>query len=1134
MLTSAETGIDTSAEAGAKPEITQEKVLKDFRYAKEKYKREVGNKPKAELTADEIFDLNAFNGAFETNEHRIGANFEKNRFTYTNKITNPNGGPDIEQEEGVPIEGMLNFLEKKLSISKSKAERDKIEEVLKTLKNPDVSKTYEEAHENQIIDIQPGETDDPIMFARKRQEALFASKDHRATGNMLENYNAGLATLKRRRELIIPPKVAATVPATGTGSTTAPIAAPPVTTAGPEGTSIIEAAEESEDDLADTEEDTAAVEDIKPAVAEGTGIPGDTILPETLETAEEDSEEENAPVTSEGNLEPEISTERGTNTTAQTRGRYEFGVIRDDDVIDKNASLQARKDFHERISKGRWFEFWRWPEKIALRLSEGGIENIQQEKLRNACIANGVSFLDIKQIKSAITEADRIQSNERQESLLERFAAGRIVKREDDKKPIIEEKVLLAEDSPLRAALLSDIIKPVVDGEITGSRTEQQKQIQEKLAAVIKKNLNDPKVKEIFGAEASDFGYVAEYFATDLLEKSLAVKEQMEFHKESLEQISAYIDIHIGIARDQSNTDTRNTVDRAVAWARSRQNDRMFTKGVQEVVGNRGWILNPAVVGIATSLATHGLLSSVGFGGRVAGIAAPIAGAMGGAVVAGARRYFEIGGDRRMQEAELSMGEVLPEKRHATDRIGKWMERAMGGYRREDLLQYRYDSVKTSDLINGSGEINNIFDTDSTNPKRTLKSVDQLLSQPLDIPAGIDDTTKEIRESNRKAVAERMEEIRLRINRGKRQKVDLLTFSDKTQVNQELNALYDAADKLEQALTASDADVAALKFFADTALNDAFDRDKKLKDNGFRGYRARQAAGAAVFGGTVGLAGALTTGVFLQHGAAEIARHNPGISKVPIIGGLFQPGQTALEKTAHNIGTVLGHPEIGTGPASVDTFKDMFDHGGRVNIGNTTLEANPDHTVTFFDRNTNQPLSNIPKTYLEADGKLIVPGNIGDLPGEMHSWAHSETFEHSIRQQIQEAMAVNEVTKIDIGELTVGIKGNEVHILTSDQIDPITGKLIPGQKPLIGTIDQNSNFHFTGATSEEISKVQAELAAHGFKTQVEDIPGKSEIKGVIDHFKEKGMVEKANRLFWHDNNTTMHLNAQGILVGARW
>lgn len=125
--------------------------------------------------------------------------------TYTKTFPNIETGETLSQEEGIPVEHLINRLQRELdSLPPDDLQRKEIEDNLKILKTPGVTKTYEEAHGEKVKD-NPSES--VILRSRKKEEANIISKDYRGEGTREDepaNYFKAEEALAHRLELQIP------------------------------------------------------------------------------------------------------------------------------------------------------------------------------------------------------------------------------------------------------------------------------------------------------------------------------------------------------------------------------------------------------------------------------------------------------------------------------------------------------------------------------------------------------------------------------------------------------------------------------------------------------------------------------------------------------------------------------------------------------------------------------------------------------------------------------------------------------------------------------------------------------------------------------------------------------------------
>jgi hypothetical protein len=959
-------------------------------------------------------------------EDAVGNSIESKRpkdtltVEFPDKIT----GRTFKQQEGIPVEGLIDFLQ---TISDDQPEnseaKKQIEEQIKILKAN--SKSYAKSHVLTDFDVKGS---DPVktgrngdkyrkLHERKDLEALYTSKDHRAAGSengdqarMEKNWETSEDTLANRLELIIPPEKAE------------------------------ETKKEEEKDNEDKDKDK-----------------------------EKDKEEED-------------------KKDDEIKVREAVVASREKDIYAKAREL-ASKLVQKEMDAGAGYNPLNWGRKIGLyllrpyweqRLTQEIVK--QTEEKHNAYstidLKNSViRFPDLFKGKTAKlivdTEANRALEQEsaqaKIQNIKERFnegltESGREVS-EEHKADVFEAK------GEVKKALEEKILKRIIKGEITDEAS-----LQTALAAFVTENRTKDEFKEfmqLFGSDANQFKRLTQYFASDLLQVGLDIKADLgEITDEKLATIDQRVRILLA---------------NPTKWgAESQAYFGVVDRFVARIGSHRpGALLNAGTVGaafaIGAAVATRGSTAL-----QLAGLTVPGIGAIFGGAAAYARKRQEFSANRQVYNLESAYNEAPVDEK---------MEK-----RAEIFKKSNYETKSSTDLLDA---------LQKSKEKPETEIQDAIIDAIADI-------------SSRMYFNDELKA-------GKKPTVDLITFENRTNVEQARATLDHemivARRALRETIEAAGGDTmseADAKIQAQNLINAAIeikrraiqeDYDKKnaqfTKDA--RTEALRHAATVAAFG--------FSGGLLSQEGLALAARTIPGITEVPVIGSwLFKRGQTTLEKGINMGVSALGYPEIGLENNTINTFQEMFQKGGTVNMGRFTIEANPtNHTMSFFDRATHKLIPGMPEAHLEAGGKIIVSGNLNNLPPEMKNWVSTETLEHSLKQQIQEAVKSGEIKNIAVGNTRMQIEGDKVWILRTDQYDAL-GHLKPGEKILGGTISTDGTLHFTGETTESITKIKTELAANGFQTPTENIPETGSV-GVKEHFEKLGMIEKANRGEFLNNGT---------------
>ena len=246
--------------------------------------------------------------------------------------------------------------------------------------------------------------------------------------------------------------------------------------------------------------------------------------------------------------------------------------------------------------------------------------------------------------------------------------------------------------------------------------------------------------------------------------------------------------------------------------------------------------------------------------------------------------------------------------------------------------------ITDTQWLNGGGQ-------DITGEER--ESIEEL--EKLDISEG--------QETNRRKLFARISEWTTRSNFGIREHIDLIRFGrGEFEVSRDIASRKIAELELKaRSAGITDKQIEEYERSADSQWERKFIQNREQQDRAFNQYRLRQAVGAAIYGGTVGLVGGLAIKEALEHSGI-----NP-------VGG-------AIDKVRE----LLGHHEKASAP-SVDNFKDLYSKGGSVEISDHfQAVVNPtDHTVSIIDTNTNEAVAGLSKVTLTPDGHMT---SIGEMP----------------------------------------------------------------------------------------------------------------------------------------------------------
>ncbi|GEM_PF-6854977 len=504
----------------------------------------------------------------------------------------------------------------------------------------------------------------------------------------------------------------------------------------------------------------------------------------------------------------------------------------------------------------------------------------------------------------------------------------------------------------------------------------------------------------------------------------------------------------------------------ASLYAKTEQSVRLADKFVRwcqtSRFTGRGWLANPATAGLMFGLGVYGVGQIAGWGARTA-MAVPVAGSAAGALFAGIRRWSELKVDFAMNERDIAVS------RNVT-----------GKPRREALKKYSYDKKSTNELKNQVQDI------------KTLSL-----------------------ETDQRKLARSIAEIEIRSDFSEENHVDLITYESGAKTETNRLELLEAMDEAKSRLIRAGVNRDQLNIWLNESRaqwRQTFTQNKEQQDKAFAIYKTRNAAGAAAASAMFGLG----IGFGIQEGLAETARHFPDTANLPVVGGLFKTGQTAAEKAVNWAATQAGHPEIGAPPVSMESLRNLYPTGGKVELGNN-LQAiiSPDHAASIVDKATAQTIGT---GNVSPDGSLHFAGdsqftgseldNKFKASGFITNEIDNPTTKPSILSGIKEAAAQQRVETFQSGNIH-GV------------FDGVTGK--------VSMVDDVSKMAFTAHFSADgifsldhtenptidFDKAKEFLAAAGFT----NISEHQEAGGnVIDHLLNKSSEElKAQGIIETDN-----------------
>lgn len=902
------------------------------------------------------------------------------------RFANHHTGEEFTQQEGIPVNKLIEFLrEKSKSLPKGSEERKKLREAAKILFRN--SKLYRRL---------PHRMEPNRLLGRVHYEAQLVSMDSdRATGSMDGDWYEAEKDLINRRELILPPPV--------TGTTAIPEAATPET-----------------------------------------GTPAVTTTAEAGITTPTTRTPPTTPAETEG--------PKGSDTTPLEEVRREFAIINRSVDIKKRARELAEEQLRNEMRRGSAWNPLNWPRKVALRVAEEFYRQRFIERASRAMIDHNNSYLEMDVVKNALTDANNQITEER--------AAGQA--KIEQVKTQVKEGISLSgqrlgqeiqeAQGGLKDAIIGDILRPIVEG-----RIGTQAQVQDALRRFVQNNQADAQVQAIFGRNATQFGNLADYFASDLLEMGQLVKQDLDAHKYAMEQLNEVVKIQLANTSWAAETESQlnNTTDKVVAWA---ERNRL-----------RGWLVNPATIGAALSIATYGFQRTTGIASGAANFIAPGVGLIAGAGFAAFRRNYDLKIDRASHQVERTYNRQI----------------GLNSPRRDALERFQYSTTTVGNLLN------NLENT-----------------QKADLSAS--------QQTNREGVARAIAEISTRLDFSAREKVDLITYKGREQVEQSrlelIRSVVGARKALRDVGMTSD-EITQLENRFTAEWNQQFTQNREQQDRAFARYRLRNSLGAGVFGGAVGLA----SGLLVQEGIALTQR-----------GAGMNVGQTAIEKglSVLGIGGAENQPISPSGFHSEAT-RELFRAPGNLKINDhVTLAASPNilegnvRGVTMLV--DGQPQG--PTMFLTEQGTIVSSGTVDNIPdGPLKETLGGLTNHEISNPNVNTYQAVEGY--LTIGEHKTFIRGDFIFDLNSGPDGQMSFQHYPTQTGVHGfahlvdgkpVIDIDTTFAENPELSnEDWNLIRQELEKDGWGVRIENIPGEVKPGATVldsllespDKLKQQGIVE---------------------------
>lgn len=714
--------------------------------------------------------------------------------------------------------------------------------------------------------------------------------------------------------------------------------------------------------------------------------------------------------------EPNIGTstppDNGPQVQPQTveQIQREFVIARQDPDIRKGAREQAELQLRSEMRRGSALNPLNWPRKIGLRIVEQywrqrliqQTEKAMQKDNNPLAILetdkNSIHFTDLfrHNIKNLHIDTNNLREKEKNEVQ----ATVEHIKR-DESERVYGERVEEAQGA-LKEMMIDQIIRPIIDGNIT-----TQVQVQDKLREFVRTHENDLQVQAIFGRDATKYGKLADYFASDLLETAEIIRQDLTTHKYAAEQLNEIVKIQLANVDWAAETEINvNRVDRAVAWAESH---RMT-----------GVLINPATIGALFSLGWYGGMRVAGIGGRAMQVSVPLAGLLPGALFAGFRRSYDLKVDNASQQIDVAYNKQIPKKEAP---------------RRKALENYAYSITSVTALLNGNrvepeNEKLRQKEVLIGNDRRGLRELMQ-----LDLSNGQD--------TNREAVIRRIAEIKTRLDFSAQQSLDLISFGGRGQVQQERLELSKVMAEARIKLKNAGMDETAISTQETQFIggwNQAFTKNREQQDKSFAGYKLKQSLKAGAFGGVVGLgAGFLTQEVWAGVGRG-IFHQNLGSTVIEQM-----PGAKGIMEFLHI--PTAGQPGLGK-----EVFQQLYEHPGNLRIGEYTLAVNgqdPLRSAGLLDGNGNRIPT--PPIHVTPDGNLVVSGTLDNLPEPFKNLAHPNLdTNYNIHEDIKNMIETHRSGVFQHGNTIVSIDTVQNTFSMQDW---------PSKTEIFGTLNSDGSFN---------------------------------------------------------------------------
>ncbi len=690
-----------------------------------------------------------------------------------------------------------------------------------------------------------------------------------------------------------------------------------------------------------------------------------TSIPSSTETAESEQSIEGNPA-----LPPR------TDTPDERSREYTAILARRDVEINAKARQLAEERVHWDLRRGSTWNPLNIGRKIWYRATEEMYRQRYIEQYSEVMRRNNNSNLRLEFVGDAVREVNEQVNQERQtgrDKMTELLTRNQENVRQPDGTNTNDlregQKVELMRE-PVRQIVFDQIMKPLVDGTLP---LDDMNQIQQRMRDIVSNNLNNQALSQEDRDQMSQFfgmnerGNNAAYFAVEnLIQTAETIRSDEQAHNFAVEQLKLYV---ANTSWAQETDVNYNRFDRLLARAKSTR---------------FGHVLSPAFLGAGASLVTFLAYRGVGRAAAALGVGVGV-----GSAIAAFRRNQELKSDFAGYVAQRESGAQGVNQAEVDERIRRMdgfkgrlmrtpgMARMMGAYRMSDFegILQRLDTVTAEQLRNGGGN-------EVVPDGEVRRSIEALLATGL--------TT----EADQRALIRRIAEINTRLDFATHNKIGVIQYTGKEKIDSERMLLAQdiARARTELRNVLSDADLARLETEMRGQWQTRLTQTREQQERAFRNYRLRNAAGAAVFGGVVGLASGLATQV-LSKEISEFAGQHPGNTIVENIRdgkSILEPGHVAeiidnqqMKELYQHPGTTLEvRPGVFLEHTPGNTY-DLIDSQGN-HIYDGPMKLSPEGKITF-----EEPQSSIPQSVKDLFTQEGAEIRTVDVP-----WNGNELYQH--------------------------------------------------------------------------------------------------------------------------------------------